>query len=137
MQVFLFRQRQVLFSLVLLCAAASFAVPGAAQASILNGPFVTAHCQSADGCDFSDVVQTAQNILNLCVYALSIIIVIAVTYAGYLYLTANGNKSKVGQAHAIFQNVLYGTVLTLGGWIIVHQLLVWLGVDNSFTFLAS
>ena len=57
-------------------------------------------------------------------------------YAGFLYMTNNGNESQIKQAHDIFLYVFWGFVIALGAWLVVKVILGFLVGDASlFNFL--
>lgn len=87
-------------------------------------------------CGWEDLIKMGQNIINDAVYLVAILSVISVAYAGYLYVTSGGNDSQIKKAHEVFGKVVWGIFLTLGAWLIVHEVLKYLGVtDASFTLL--
>lgn len=115
------------------CALALYAVPAI---SIAAGfvPIVP-ECQN-DKCEWEDLIKMGQNILNDAVYLAAILAVVSIAYAGYLYVTSGGSDSQIKKAHDVFGKVIWGIFLTLGAWLIVHEVLKYLGVtDPGFSLL--
>ncbi len=79
---------------------------------------------NAKTCNFVELMNTANYIINWLFYIAVSLCVILFSYAGFLYMSAS--ESNVKQAKSIFSNVLRGFIWMLLGWFIVHQLLLWL-----------
>ncbi len=63
--------------------------------------------------------QYAQDVAANVVAVLSIVGVLFIIYAGFLYLTANGEEEKTGKAKSIIVSVLIGFVIVFLAWGIV------------------
>ena len=75
-------------------------------------------------CDFNKLIQMVQNVLNFLIYDIgSPIAAIMFAVAGYFYLTAGDNESKVKRAHDIFISVLWGFGIMLIAWALVNFVL--------------
>jgi len=70
-------------------------------------------------CGWKHIVKLAQNIVNFLIAFSVVIATLMFTYAGFLYLTAGGNPSRLEKAHKIFINVGIGFVFVLGAFLIV------------------
>ena len=88
-----------------------------------------------DPCEFKHVIELAKNIINFLIFRIaSPLAAIMFAYAGFLYITNNGNEGKVKQAHDIFLYVFWGFVVALGAWLTVSMILSFF-VDDKFNFL--
>lgn len=47
-----------------------------------------------------------------------VIAVVMIIYAGFLYVTARGNTTKIGQAHQALLYAVIGAAILLGAWVI-------------------
>lgn len=83
-------------------------------------------------CDWNDLVQVGQNIIQDAVVLVAMAAVLSITYAGYLYATAGGNDGQIKKAHEVFGKVVWGIFLTLGAWLLVYSILEWIGVKDEF-----
>jgi len=83
---------------------------------------------ASDPCGWNDIVQLGQNILGFLIAFSVVIATLMFTYAGFLYLTAGGNPSRLEKAHKIFINVGVGFIFVLGAFLIVKLILDTFGV---------
>lgn len=109
-----------------------FLTPIAAQA--VEFKTIVPDCPN-DKCGWEQLIEMGQNIINAAVYLVAILSVISIAYAGYLYVTSGGSDSQIKKAHEVFGKVIWGIFLTLGAWLIVHEVLKYLGVGDSFSLL--
>lgn len=85
-------------------------------------------------CSFKHLLLLANNIITwLIMFALMLAAVMFV-FAGFLYMSAQGDENKVKQAHSIFRNVLIGLLVALAAWLIVYTITVAL-VDEESCYL--
>ena len=92
--------------------------------------------QAPEECDFWQFIDLLQRIMNFLLFVLAVpLAAISFAWAGWLYLSAAGNESKIKQAHQIFGDVLLGLCLALAAWLIVHAVVTGLGVNNQYNFL--
>ena len=88
------------------------------------------------GCGWNDLIQLGQNVMVWAIYFVGLASVVSITYAGWLYLSANGNSGQIGKAHAVFGKVITGIIITLAAWLIVKSILGWIGLSsNDFSLL--
>ncbi|MBI2120266.1 MAG: hypothetical protein HYT94_01420 [Parcubacteria group bacterium] len=93
---------------------------------------------AAEDCDFWDLIQLAKNIIDFLLYTIAMpLAAIMFAYAGWLYLSAAGNESKVKEAHNIFGMVAMGLALALAAWLIINAIVVGLGVGAKFNPLTG
>lgn len=67
-----------------------------------------------------------QTLKNLIQFVMIILVPIAVgwfVWAGYLYLTAGGDKGKVEKAKVTFKNVFIGFAIIFLAWIVIYTVL--------------
>lgn len=84
-------------------------------------------------CDVDAFVALLVRVMNYLLFAFALpVAAVLFAYAGFLYVTAQGNEGQVSSAHKIFANVLIGFTLALGAWLIVNALVGGLGVDAPF-----
>jgi hypothetical protein len=78
-------------------------------------------CTGAD-CGFDNLLILAAALVSFVV-KLSIPVAAALfIYAGFLYVTATDDSSKVSKAKSIFTTAFWGFVIILGAWVIVFTL---------------
>ena len=83
-------------------------------------------------CGFNDFIDLINGIVKFGVQLIAVIFVIILIYTGFLYLTSGGDVGKVKKAKDMITKVMWGTIYTLCGWIIVYFILTTLKVDPSF-----
>jgi hypothetical protein len=109
------------------------------NANVFTGGLV--QCGKGNGpedCTFEAFICLLRRIMNFLLFVLAVpIAAISFAYAGWLYLSAAGNESKVKQAHEIFGTVALGLCLALAAWLIVHAIVLGLGVDSQYNFLGG
>lgn len=77
-------------------------------------------CEGAT-CTFNDLVLLVNRIINFLLYIVAFPVSTGLfAWAGILYLTAAGDQGKIKKAHDIFQNVFWGLILALAGFLIVN-----------------
>lgn len=85
-----------------------------------------------DKCTFSDVFKLINNLLVFFIKTLLIpIFIIIIMYAGFKYITAQGNPAKKANLQKTFFNLVLGIVLVLCSWLIVHTILTMLGYTEG------
>lgn len=126
-------------SFVLLMPLVSFAAPAA---NSLEGRGIVPNCARTvngrvlNSCGYTDLIQLGINVMGFAIYMMAVLSVFSFVYAGYLYMSSGGDPGAIKKAHQIFTKVALGIFFTLGAWLIVHQITVWLRVVNKdFTLL--
>jgi hypothetical protein len=97
------------FASTLLLAALAAPVLVFAQGGRLNNPLNPS---------ISSVPAFVESALRAVVYIALPIIALFIVYAGFKYVLARGNESKITQAHENFLYVLIGALLILGAWVL-------------------
>ncbi|MBP6857775.1 MAG: hypothetical protein KBC11_01080 [Candidatus Pacebacteria bacterium] len=89
-------------------------------------------------CTFSDVLRTINNFITFLITTLFIpTLVLLFMYAGFKYITAQGNPSKVANLKKMLMNIVIGMLLILCAWLIVKVILTTLvkNEDSALQFL--
>ena len=55
-------------------------------------------------------------------------------YAGYKYITAQGNPSKRANVKKMIGNLILGMVIILTSWVVVKTVLLLIGYDQTLYF---
>ena len=77
----------------------------------------------SDFCNLCDLVQLAQNLINIGIFITIALSAITFAVAGLKYMTAGGDVSKATEARKMFTNVAVGLIIILGAWIGVDTLM--------------
>ncbi len=88
--------------------------------------------QSGVACGFNDFISLINGMIQYGIELIGIAFVIALLYAGFLYLTSGGDPSKVKKVRDVLYKIMWGMVYTLCGWVIVYFIIKSLGVPVSF-----
>lgn len=84
-----------------------------------------------DKCTFSDVFRLLNNVIKFFFKVLLIpIFVVLLMFAGFKYITAQGNSSKIADLKKMLLGVIKGVVLILCAWLIVRTIMNTLLNDN-------
>jgi len=86
-------------------------------------------------CDFNGAMMQVQHLINIAIVVGVVVAILLFSYAGFLYVTAQGNTTKISTAHGIFIKVLGGFIIMLSAWFIVYQILDWLTGKTGFSAL--
>lgn len=80
---------------------------------------------SCDGidCNFCDVIETTDNVIDFLFEALSVVAVILLVVAGFRLVTSAGDVSAMTQARSMFTSVIIGLVIVLSAWLIVDTVM--------------
>ena len=91
----------------------------------------------SEECHYSDFIILIETVIDFLIFKLAApISALMFAYAGFLYMTNNGNESQIKQAHDIFLSVFWGFVIALGAWLVMKVILGFLIGDTSpFNFL--
>lgn len=84
-------------------------------------------------CTFDDLVAATRNVVNkLTIYAIGFSVIV-IAFAGFKYLTSEGNPGAIADANRMFRSVAIGIAFIVGAWAIVNLIATGLGV-TSFRF---
>lgn len=73
--------------------------------------------------DIEDGSNMFQALMNLVTFFAGPVAIAFITYAGYLFITANGEEDKISKAKNIIINVLLATVILLAGYTFLLDLI--------------
>ncbi len=94
--------------------------------------------EAAENCQFQHFLILAKNVINFLLFTIAVpIAAISFAWAGWLYLSAAGNESKVQEAHRIFGYVVLGLCIALAAWLIVNAIIVGLGLFPKYNPLTG
>lgn len=97
-----------------------------------EGPEAAQHCQ------FNHFIELVQRVMKFLLFVVAVpFAAISFAWAGWLYLSAAGNESKVKEAHQIFGAVALGLCLALAAYLIVEAIIKGLGVADQYNFLGG
>lgn len=86
-------------------------------------------------CDLGSLMQLINNLITFLIKVILFpITVLMFVYAGYQYITAQGNPSKKANVKKMLWHLVGGIVLILCAWLIVKTLLVVLGYTDRLYF---
>lgn len=118
----------------LLPTALVFAAGGPLSQIVPNCGFTLAgNTVNGTACGWKDVLSLANNLLKFMIYLAVPIAAICFAYAGWLYLSSQGNSGKISRAHGIFLNVAIGLVIVLAAWLVVNQIMTTLANPSGYT----
>ncbi len=108
------------FAKVALAAGSVMAValPLAAQAQDAT-PFSIESIGTKVGLKNTDLKQTVLNVIQLVLGLMTLIAVVLIIYAGFIWLTAAGNEENVEKAKKIISAAVVGLIIILLAWAIV------------------
>lgn len=88
-------------------------------------------------CTFADVFKLINGLLSFFIKTLLIpIFIIILMYAGFKYITAQGNPGKTANLKKMFGNMVLGLVLVLCSWLIVYTILTMLGYSEGLSLFS-
>jgi len=99
-----------------------FLVPLVSSVAFAGGEKLVA-CDNPPDCTFDDLIKTIENVVQFLVILATSIATIIIAWAGFLYLTAAGNSSKISQAHNLIWKAVVGFLIVLAAWLIVEVIL--------------
>lgn len=87
-------------------------------------------CTGVD-CSLCDLTTLAQNVLNTGIYIAIFLSAVLFAWAGWLYLSNNGNAEQASRAKSTFTNVAIGIVIILSAWLVVSAIMHTLAGSNG------
>lgn len=89
-------------------------------------------------CNFSTFMQMLNGLISWLLFTLAMpLAALMFAYAGFLYLTSSVNPEQREKAKKLISNIIWGLVIALAAWLIVHTILTSLGVDEESIFLSN
>jgi hypothetical protein len=87
-------------------------------------PKILAQCGEKPGkCGFEELIQVVNALLEWAMLGLASTATIMFVYAGFLYMSAQGDTNQLKRAHGIFRVVLIGFVIILLAYLLVQEFL--------------
>jgi hypothetical protein len=87
---------------------------------------VPPNCQgagAAENCGACDIAILAQNVINDGIFFAIVVSAVFIAWAGWQYMTAEGQPYKIKAAKKMFRNIVIGLLLIVGAWLLVDVLL--------------
>lgn len=81
-------------------------------------------------CGWVEFIDLVNTLISWFIGLATIIATLLFIYAGFLYLTAQGNQSQAQQAMGIFTNVAIGFIIILIAWLIVSTVVTLLTTEE-------
>lgn len=94
-------------------------------------------CEGVEDCNYDTFIKTINNLIQKIIVLAAAGSAILLAYAGFLYITAQGDTGKISQAHKIFKNVAIGFIIILLAWLIVSKILEVFGAKGGFEKVLS
>lgn len=90
-----------------------FTFIGTANSSLAQGP-VGQSVELKNPLQTNSLISFFQSLLEIAIVIATPIVIFFIIYAGFLYVTANGNPSKIENAHRAITYAIIGGVLIIG-----------------------
>ena len=87
-------------------------------------------CEGRD-CDANDFLRMISYVINFVIFLGVVFSSLAFAYAGFLYITAQGDTTKVKRATKIFTGVAIGLLLAFTSFLIIQLITNSLELDKS------
>lgn len=71
---------------------------------------------SENGIPKSDILTTIGTIINVALGLLGVVLLVITIYAGFLWMTAQGNEEQVTKAKGMITNAVIGLIITLAAY---------------------
>lgn len=88
-----------------------------------QGPLVSCGYGSLPDCNLCYLQTLAQNIINWLVYFSVIVATLMFVYAGFTYITAGSDTTKISKAHNVFWRVFIGLIFVLTAWLVIDTIM--------------
>lgn len=105
-----------------------FHVARAQEGGLVNSPKVKC---SGPECGFDNLVQLMLEFIKWIINLGLIAVAGIFAYAGWLYLTAQGNPGKIKKAHSVFVKVFVGAIMATSAFVIIGMILKAFGVTEN------
>lgn len=87
-------------------------------------------CSGTD-CNINHLIDTIQNIIREALKIGIGFVAIIFAYAGWIYMTANGDSGKIKQANGMFTKAVIGFVIAISAFLIVKLLIITTGAEKG------
>ena len=96
-----------------------------------SATLVTCGNEGQAACGFTDLIILVKSLLTYILVIAAPLASIMFAYAGFIYMTSQGNTSKRAKAHKVFTSVGIGLFFIVGAWLIVKAVIVGLGAEDT------
>lgn len=120
-------KQRIISTLAILATAATLASPMSALAQQGTNPYDTARTRVGQvgtaagintGQDENTLLNMIGNIINVILGFLGVILLIYILYAGFLWMTAGGDETKVKTSLAMIKNAIIGLIIVVAAYAI-------------------
>ena len=103
----------------------------------LGGGLVVCYGVSGkDACDsWADLINSIEALIKFTFRLAVVAATISIAYAGFLFLTSQGDSGKIKQAKDIFGKVVWGFIIMLTAYLLVKLILDTLVSNKAFNLL--
>ncbi len=89
-------------------------------------------CVGAD-CNFNALLNLVNTVLRFILFDMVVpIAAIMFAYAGFLLVTSGGSSEAKTKAKDIFTNAVFGLIIAVAAWLIIHEILSILGYEGTW-----
>ncbi len=83
-------------------------------------------------CGFNDIFVLINSLIKFFLTTILLpLLVVIISYAGFLFMFSGGNEEQRGKAKKIFKNIVIGLLLILCSWFIIYTLFKAFGYDTA------
>lgn len=97
----------------------------------ISGGLVPCGNPGQSACDFNFLISLIENVISFLLVLAAIVAAILFAYAGFQYIFAAGDPSKIKKAHQMFWTVGIGLVFMGAAWLIVAVIVNVLGAEGT------
>lgn len=95
--------------------------------SIPNTSNILRLCKNGE-CGFKELIGLVNELLKWAMLGTTTFATIMFVYAGFLYISAQGDPNQIKKAHNIFRVVIIGFVIIFSSFLLIKEILQFLGV---------
>ncbi len=94
-------------------------------------------CSDPSKCNFGVFVYTIGHIIRKVLEIAFVFIAVMFAYAGFKYMTSQGDTGQIQAAHDMFKKAAVGMIITLCSFLIIELITSTLGLDESIIKLVK
>ena len=114
----------VLALALILFSLASFQTPVASAHGRIPNNLVPCGGPDQEPCTICDLWHLSDHLINFIIFALmGPLVILALVWGGFTYLTSNGDPKKVSQGTSMITGAVIGLVISLAAWLIVDTVI--------------
>ncbi|OGI77404.1 hypothetical protein A3C57_02150 [Candidatus Nomurabacteria bacterium RIFCSPHIGHO2_02_FULL_33_12] len=128
------KRKNYRFILIFIITLTVVVFPYIADASITIpcGRIVNETTGKVEMCGFNDIFELINSTIKFFLTMVLLpIVILLISYSGFLFMTSAGNEEKRTKAKSIFKHVILGILMILGAWFIVYTVFRAFGYDTS------